>query len=93
LSQNDFLETQQSNIHNQKVLNSLLLFENNLIKIFSLFYSGLGYVVGRGLSMAFDGDWHWALRGTPVLGLLAVFLIVFVMTEPPRGEAEGHEEV
>jgi hypothetical protein len=43
--------------------------------------------------MAFDGDWHWALRGTPVLGLLAVILIVFVMKEPPRGEAEGHDQV
>jgi hypothetical protein len=55
--------------------------------------SGLGYVVGRGLSIAFDGDWHWALRGTPVLGLIAVVLIVFVMQEPPRGEAEGHDQV
>jgi hypothetical protein len=64
-------------------------------KIFIAFdnYSGLGYVVGRGLAMAFDGDWHWALRGTPVLGLLAVILIVFVMKEPPRGEAEGHDQV
>jgi hypothetical protein len=57
------------------------------------FFSGLGYVVGRGLATAFSGDWHWALRGTPILGAVAVFLIIFVMKEPPRGEAEGHEQV
>lgn len=57
------------------------------------YFSGLGYVVGRGLAIAFGGDWHWALRGTPILGLLAVFLIIFVMKEPPRGEAEGHDQV
>ena len=55
-------------------------------------FSGLGYVVGRGLANAFD-DWHWALRGTPVLGAVAVVLIVLVMKEPPRGEAEGHEQL
>ena len=60
---------------------------------FFFLFSGLGYVVGRGLSMAFDGDWHWALRGTPLLGLVAVALIIFVMKEPPRGEAEGHDQV
>ena len=57
------------------------------------FFSGLGYVVGRGLATAFSGDWHWALRGTPILGAVAVLLIIFVMKEPPRGEAEGHEQV
>jgi hypothetical protein len=57
------------------------------------FSSGLGYVVGRGLANAFDNDWHWALRGTPILGAVAVILIIFVMTEPPRGEAEGHDQV
>lgn len=35
------------------------------------------------------GSWQWGLRVTPVLGFVAVLLIVFVVQEPPRGEAEG----
>jgi len=52
----------------------------------------LGYVVGGGLASVF-GDWQWALRGTPILGIVAALLIIFVMVEPPRGEAEGHDQV
>lgn len=36
--------------------------------------------------MAF-GDWRWALRVTPILGLIAVFLIYFI-NEPERGQHE-----
>jgi len=49
-------------------------------------------VVGGGLASVF-GDWQWALRGTPILGIVAALLIIFVMVEPPRGEAEGHDQV
>jgi len=49
-------------------------------------------VIGGGLASVF-GDWQWALRGTPILGIVAVVLIIFVMVEPPRGEAEGHDQV
>ena len=67
-------------------------------KILGIFYfaipvgSGLGFVVGRGLANAF-GHWRWALRGTPILGLLAIILMVFVLKEPPRGKAEGHDQL
>jgi MFS family permease len=54
--------------------------------------SGMGYVVGKALAEAF-GSWHWALRGTPVLGSLAVFLLVFFCEEPKRGESEGHDQL
>jgi len=52
----------------------------------------MGYVVGKALAEAF-GSWHWALRGTPVLGSLAVFLLVFFCEEPKRGESEGHDQL
>jgi len=67
-------------------------------KALAIFYfaipvgSGLGYVVGQGLSAAF-GSWHWALRGTPILGAVAIFGIVFFLKDPPRGESEGHEQL
>ncbi|XP_032786520.2 protein spinster homolog 1 isoform X2 [Daphnia magna] len=50
--------------------------------------SGLGFIVGAEMASAF-GSWQWGLRVTPVLGFVAVLLIVFVVQEPPRGEAEG----
>lgn len=34
------------------------------------------------------GQWQWALRVTPVLGLIAIVLIYFIQ-EPARGEHEG----
>ncbi len=49
-------------------------------------------MIGGALASAF-GNWQWALRGTPILGMVAVLLIIFVMVEPPRGEAEGHDQV
>ena len=70
--------------------------EKNISPIYTfllfLFFSGLGYVVGQGLSAAF-GSWHWALRGTPILGAVAIFGIVFFLKDPPRGESEGHEQL
>ena len=59
-----------------------------------LFYilSGLGYVVGQGLASAF-GEWQYSMRGTPVLGTIAVLLILFILVDPPRGEAEGQQNL
>ena len=34
-------------------------------------------------------DWRWGLRVTPIMGALAVFLIIFLMTDPERGAADG----
>ena len=63
-------------------------------KVLALFYfavpvgTGLGYMVGSEVGQAAE-DWRWGLRVTPFMGLLAVLLIVFVMTDPPRGGSEG----
>lgn len=37
---------------------------------------------------SFMDDWRWALRVTPILGLIAVILIYFTQ-EPERGQHEG----
>jgi MFS family permease len=63
-------------------------------RMLALFYfaipvgSGLGYIVGSETAKA-GGSWHYGLRVTPVMGALAVILILFVLIEPPRGESEG----
>uniref|UniRef100_A0AAV2KD68 Protein spinster homolog 1 n=1 Tax=Knipowitschia caucasica TaxID=637954 RepID=A0AAV2KD68_KNICA len=63
----------------------------------SIFYfaipvgSGLGYIVGSQVSQAAH-NWHWALRVTPGLGLLAVMLLLFVVQEPKRGAVEARPE-
>lgn len=48
---------------------------------------GLGYIAGSKVTST-AGDWHWALRVTPGLGLVAVLLLIFVAKEPPRGALE-----
>ncbi|XP_078063945.1 protein spinster homolog 1-like, partial [Mustelus asterias] len=63
----------------------------------SIFYfaipvgSGLGYIVASKVA-DLSGDWHWALRVTPGLGLVAVLLLVFVVKEPQRGVLERGSE-
>lgn len=63
----------------------------------SIFYfaipvgSGLGYIVGSQVSNIAQ-DWHWALRVTPALGLIAVLLLLFVVQEPKRGAVEARPE-
>ncbi|MEQ2175941.1 Protein spinster 1, partial [Goodea atripinnis] len=53
---------------------------------------GLGYIVGSQVS-AVAKDWHWALRVTPALGLIAVLLLLFVVQEPKRGAVEARAEL
>uniref|UniRef100_UPI00398ED297 protein spinster homolog 1 isoform X2 n=1 Tax=Pristiophorus japonicus TaxID=55135 RepID=UPI00398ED297 len=66
-------------------------------RMLSIFYfaipvgSGLGYIVGSKVN-DITGDWHWALRVTPALGLVAVLLLVFVVPEPPRGAVERRSD-
>ncbi|XP_038564437.1 protein spinster homolog 1 [Micropterus salmoides] len=63
----------------------------------SIFYfaipvgSGLGYIVGSQVGNVAQ-DWHWALRVTPGLGLIAVVLLLFVVKEPIRGAIEARSE-
>uniref|UniRef100_A0A8I5N5Q0 Protein spinster homolog 1 n=1 Tax=Papio anubis TaxID=9555 RepID=A0A8I5N5Q0_PAPAN len=66
-------------------------------RMLSIFYfaipvgSGLGYIAGSKVKdMA--GDWHWALRVTPGLGVVAVLLLFLVVREPPRGAVERHSD-
>ncbi|XP_022444130.1 protein spinster homolog 1 isoform X3 [Delphinapterus leucas] len=64
-------------------------------RMLSVFYfaipvgSGLGYIAGSKVKDV-AGDWHWALRVTPGLGVLAVLLLFLVVREPPRGAVERH---
>uniref|UniRef100_A0A2Y9D1M0 Major facilitator superfamily (MFS) profile domain-containing protein n=1 Tax=Anopheles dirus TaxID=7168 RepID=A0A2Y9D1M0_9DIPT len=62
-------------------------------KMLALFYfaipvgSGLGYIVGAKMASLMN-SWVWSLRVTPVLGAIAVVLIV-MLREPQRGQSEG----
>ncbi|XP_075132002.1 protein spinster homolog 1-like [Leptodactylus fuscus] len=64
-------------------------------RIFAFFYltipvgCGLGYIVGSQVVSAAGGDWHWAFRVTPGLGVIAVLLLLVFVKEPPRGAADG----
>ncbi|XP_032517227.1 protein spinster isoform X2 [Danaus plexippus] len=62
-------------------------------KMLALFYfaipvgSGFGYIVGSAAGAAM-GNWRYGLRVTPFLGALAVVLMLWVMENPERGQAE-----
>lgn len=60
--------------------------------MYEFVFSGLGYIVGSE-SAKFFGTWHWGLRVTPLLGMLAVLLILFIMEEPERGQSEGYSHI
>ncbi|XP_078278201.1 protein spinster homolog 1-like [Rhinoraja longicauda] len=53
--------------------------------------SGLGYILGSGM-FQLTCDWHWALRVTPCLCFVAVFLLTFLVPDLPRGAAENHTD-
>ncbi|XP_043489593.1 protein spinster isoform X1 [Polistes fuscatus] len=63
-------------------------------KMLALFYfaipvgSGMGYIIGGEMSKV-TGSWQWGLRVTPVLGILAIILLLIGVKEPVRGEREG----
>ena len=52
-----------------------------------MLFSGIGYMVGSCVATAF-GNWRWGIRVTPLLGVVCLLLIIFVIKEPQRGEAE-----
>ncbi|XP_034539185.1 protein spinster homolog 3 [Notolabrus celidotus] len=62
-----------------------------LFYIFIPIGSGLGYITGAGLATA-TGDWRWALRITPIMGVFGLVMLVFLCPNPPRGAAENHGE-
>uniref|UniRef100_A0A673AW02 Spinster homolog 3 (Drosophila) n=1 Tax=Sphaeramia orbicularis TaxID=375764 RepID=A0A673AW02_9TELE len=51
--------------------------------------SGLGYITGASVA-TLTGDWRWALRITPILGLVGLVLFICFCPNPPRGAAETH---
>ncbi|XP_072302762.1 protein spinster homolog 3 isoform X2 [Eucyclogobius newberryi] len=63
-----------------------------MISVFYIFIpvgSGLGYIVGASIA-SLTGDWRWALRVTPILGVIGLLLLVFFCPNPPRGAVESH---
>ncbi|XP_062844686.1 protein spinster homolog 3 [Trichomycterus rosablanca] len=63
-----------------------------MISFFYIFIpvgSGLGYILAAKIATA-TGDWRWALRLNPILGILGLLLLVFLTPNPPRGAAETH---
>ncbi|XP_065160347.1 protein spinster isoform X2 [Atheta coriaria] len=67
---------------------------DNRSKMLAMFYfaipvgSGLGYIVGSETAKLLE-EWQYALRVTPILGIAAVLLILFVLKDPERGQSEG----
>uniref|UniRef100_A0A182K9W4 Major facilitator superfamily (MFS) profile domain-containing protein n=1 Tax=Anopheles christyi TaxID=43041 RepID=A0A182K9W4_9DIPT len=49
--------------------------------------SGFGYIVGAKMASIMN-SWVWSLRVTPVLGAIAVVLII-MLRDPQRGQSEG----
>uniref|UniRef100_U5EK81 Putative sugar transporter/spinster transmembrane protein n=1 Tax=Corethrella appendiculata TaxID=1370023 RepID=U5EK81_9DIPT len=74
-----------------------LFISNVRSKMLALFYfaipvgSGLGYIVGAETANYFN-SWRYALRVTPILGLLAVWLIL-LLKDPERGQSEGSHSI
>ncbi|XP_023306829.1 protein spinster isoform X4 [Lucilia cuprina] len=62
-------------------------------KMLAVFYfaipvgSGFGYIVGSETAHL-AGNWRWALRVTPILGIAAV-IFIWLIKDPERGESEG----
>nr|XP_030717564.1 protein spinster homolog 2 isoform X2 [Globicephala melas] len=49
--------------------------------------SGLGYITGSSVKQA-AGDWHWALRVSPILGMITGTLIFVLVPATRRGHAD-----
>lgn len=71
------------------------------LRMLSIFYiamplgSALGYIVGSKVAdiahtvFHEQSSWRWALRVTPLLGVVSVLLVLFFLKEPPRGHVDG----
>ncbi|XP_031813175.1 protein spinster homolog 2 [Sarcophilus harrisii] len=66
---------------------------NTRTLMLSIFYfaiplgSGLGYITGSSAKQV-AGDWHWALRVSPVMGMITGTLILLFVPAARRGYAE-----
>ncbi|XP_029467950.1 protein spinster homolog 2 isoform X2 [Rhinatrema bivittatum] len=70
-----------------------LFTKNTRTLMLSVFYfaiplgSGLGYITGSSVKQV-AGDWHWALRVSPVLGMITGVLILIFVPAAKRGHAD-----
>ncbi|XP_060612735.2 sphingosine-1-phosphate transporter SPNS2 [Anolis sagrei] len=70
-----------------------LFTKNTRTLMLSVFYfaiplgSGLGYITGSSVKQL-AGDWHWALRVSPLLGVITGTLILIFVPAAKRGTAE-----
>lgn len=70
-----------------------LFTKNTRTLMLSVFYfaiplgSGLGYITGSSVKQA-AGDWHWALRVSPILGMITGTLILVLVPATRRGHAD-----
>ncbi|KAM4843334.1 sphingosine-1-phosphate transporter SPNS2 isoform 1-T2 [Thomomys bottae] len=70
-----------------------LFTKNTRTLMLSVFYfaiplgSGLGYITGSSVKQA-AGDWRWALRVSPVLGMITGTLILILVPVTKRGHAD-----
>ncbi|XP_058139726.1 sphingosine-1-phosphate transporter SPNS2 [Dasypus novemcinctus] len=70
-----------------------LFSKNTRTLMLSVFYfaiplgSGLGYITGSSVKQA-AGDWHWALRVSPILGMITGTLILILVPATRRGHAD-----
>ncbi|XP_049638528.1 sphingosine-1-phosphate transporter SPNS2 [Suncus etruscus] len=70
-----------------------LFTKNTRTLMLSVFYfaiplgSGLGYITGSSVKQAV-GDWHWALRVSPILGMITGTLILVLVPATKRGHAD-----
>ncbi|XP_030143735.1 sphingosine-1-phosphate transporter SPNS2 isoform X2 [Taeniopygia guttata] len=70
-----------------------LFTKNTRTLMLSVFYfaiplgSGLGYITGSSVKQV-AGDWHWALRVSPLLGMITGTLILIFVPAAKRGNAE-----
>ncbi|XP_047562325.1 sphingosine-1-phosphate transporter SPNS2 isoform X5 [Lutra lutra] len=70
-----------------------LFTKNTRTLMLSVFYfaiplgSGLGYITGSSVKQA-AGDWHWALRVSPIVGMITGTLILILVPATKRGHAD-----
>ncbi|XP_030909478.2 protein spinster homolog 2 isoform X1 [Melopsittacus undulatus] len=70
-----------------------LFTKNTRTLMLSVFYfaiplgSGLGYITGSSVKQV-AGDWHWALRVSPLLGMITGTLILIFVPAAKRGNVE-----
>ncbi|XP_075296278.1 sphingosine-1-phosphate transporter SPNS2 isoform X3 [Opisthocomus hoazin] len=70
-----------------------LFTKNTRTLVLSVFYfaiplgSGLGYITGSSVKQI-AGDWHWALRVSPLLGMITGTLILIFVPAAKRGNVE-----